>query len=80
MVQSGLRRTVGVWLYFIVGVKGLAVDWKLTCVLGFGNAKTKAGPPPVAKDDKIEVVKGESFATTQESIPQGLKPRAVAED
>jgi hypothetical protein len=29
MVQSGLRRTVGVWLYFIVGVKGLAVDWVL---------------------------------------------------
>jgi hypothetical protein len=29
MVQSGLRRTGGVWVYFIVGVKGLIVDWRL---------------------------------------------------
>jgi len=32
MVQSGLRRTVGVWLHFIVGVKDATVDWKLACV------------------------------------------------
>jgi hypothetical protein len=66
MVQSGLRRTVGVWINFIVGVKGLAVDWKLDCGLrgvpdwrttksnGSGNEKratAEADPPPSAKDD-----------------------------
>ena len=33
MVQSGLRRTVGSWFHFIVGVKGVIVDWRLDCVL-----------------------------------------------
>ena len=74
MVQSGLRRTVGVWFHFTLGVKGLAVDWKLTCVLGFRNAKTKAGPPPVAKDDKIEVVKGEFCDYAGEHTPGAKAP------
>jgi hypothetical protein len=37
MVQSGLRRTVGVSFDFIVGVKSLVVDWKVDCVLWWAH-------------------------------------------
>jgi hypothetical protein len=36
-VQSGVSRTVWVWFHFIVGVKGVVVDWKLNCFLVSGS-------------------------------------------